>query len=137
MVQQPLRLENQRVGERQFFWHFDPVLIFALVQNERVSLGHRLGCQLVGLGLLEPERRSSAGRSRRQRGLLDSVSGCLLRPLSTWRNWDVVALAELSETSAGDPELLGQGVEWGRPGAVVELLVSEGRGEFVRISASS
>ena len=132
LVQQPLRLENQRVGKQKVVRDIDSVLILSLVQEPRVRLGRSFDSQFFRLGTVDPERRGDTGRSRRQRRLFDSVPCRLLGSPASWRDWDVVSVAKLSKATARQAELFGKGVKRRRPGAVVELLAGEREGEVSR-----
>jgi hypothetical protein len=48
LVQQSLRLENQRVGEWQVLRHLDSVVVLSLVKNERMRVSSVPGCQVLG-----------------------------------------------------------------------------------------
>src|SRR4051812_4401783 len=76
--------------------------------------------------------KSDAGRHprtrRRQGRLPNSMSGSFLRPPPAGRNWDVVAVAQFTESSSGEAEVLREVIERRRPGSVVELLAGEGDG---------
>ena len=69
---------------------------------------------------------SSPSRTRRRQWRLpDPVSSDLLGPPTSWRNRDVMAIAQLAEPAAGEPEFLGERIERCRPIVVVELLAGE------------
>ena len=57
---------------------------------------------------------------------LHLVPGVLLRPVATWRHWNLPVTTDLSETNVGDAEFLPKCVDRRFPDALVELFASKG-----------
>jgi hypothetical protein len=96
LVQQPLRLEDQRIGERKIVRHLDPALVLPLAENERMYISRALRCLVLGCGSAKVESGLCAGRGRRQRRLLDLMPSDLLRPPSSRGDRNIVSVTELS-----------------------------------------
>ena len=137
-IQETLGLEDKGVGEGQIRGHGDPILALLLEANQGVKLGLLFVRRLHSLRDGERDARGHPRTRLRQRGPLDLVSGCFLRPPSPGGNRNVVPIAHLAEPSAGEAQFLGEGVQWlsSRRGRLEAVVQTDGTVGEVRVKRS-